>query len=285
MAKIADGSFKNWVDTQIIGASDYVQEREMLRAAVNDNDSRLGTLESSTVGLQLGTLQLQKITNDAGGVKINVNNDVLNTKLDGTITLDLTKSDILEAIKKEGVGLHTFYAVSGSKNLPTNRSIRGIAHITGSNPTYGWVWATDYKNNVFHGYFDTDVWSGWDGDTIQKELWTSTGWYMHASQVATPSKKLSECKTGWILVWSDYDTTNNKAGDFDFVYTHIPKYSTSKYSGKQVFFPIMNYMSATAVGMTGKKLYVYDDKLVGHDDNKSADNGSNDVVLRAVVEY
>jgi hypothetical protein len=37
--------------------------------------------------------------------------------------------------------------------------------------------------------------------------------------------------------------------------------------------------------MTGKKLYVYDDKLVGHDDNKSADNGSNDVVLRAVVEY
>jgi hypothetical protein len=284
MAKIADGSFQNWQDTQTIHASDYVQEREMLREAVNDNDARLGTLESSTVGLQLGTLQLQKITNDAGGVKINVNNDVLNTKLDGTITLDLTKSDILEAIKKEGVGLHTFYAVSGSKNLPTNRSIRGIAMITGVNPTFGWVWATDYKNNFFHNYIDNDKWLGWDGETVQEELWTGA-WYMNASQTATPSKKLSECKTGWILVWSDYDSVAKKAGDYDINYTHIPKYSVSKYSGKQVFFPVMNYMSTTAVGMTGKKLYVYDDKLVGHDDNASADNGSNDVVLRAIVEY
>ena len=287
MAKITDGTFQNWQDGQTIHGSDYTKERELLRAAVNDNDSRLGTLESSTVGLQLGNLQLQKITNDLGGVKLSVDGKGIITGTTGGLQLDLSKTDILESIKKLGVGLHTFYAVGGSKNLPPgNRSIRGIAHITSSNPTYGYVWAIDYKNNFFYNYIDTDVWAGWDGPNMpQTELWSSSGWYMLASQIAYPTKKLSECKTGWILVWSDYDADTKKVNDYDFNYTHIPKYAVSKYSGKMVFFPIMNYLSATSNNMTGKKLYVYDDRLVGHDDNGSSDTQAKDVVLRAVVEY
>lgn len=270
MVSIPDGTFKDWQENDVIKASEYKQEREMLRSALNVNNLKLSILESSTVGLQLSNVQMKKITDDEGGVKVAVSSVL---------------GDILKELKDEGKGFHTFYAVSGSKNLPvTNRSIRGIAHITGTNPTYGYVWAVDYENNFFHNYINNDVWTGWDGPSIQKELWTG-GWYMNENQTVKPSKKLSECKTGWILVWSDYDKDAAKINDYDINYTHIPKYTADKFNSKLVFCGIVNYQSPTSVTTTAKKLFFYDDKIVGHSDNDEAATGASDVVLRAVVEY
>jgi hypothetical protein len=115
VAKINDGVFKNWQDVETIHAAEYVQEREMLRVAANDNAERIESIEESIVGFQLGNAQLQKITNDNGSPIISVN---------------ATSGDVLAEILALGRGMRTFYAVSGSKNLPpTNISIRGISHL------------------------------------------------------------------------------------------------------------------------------------------------------------
>jgi hypothetical protein len=267
MAKITDGTFKNWQDTEIIHASEYTQEREILRVAVNDNDTRIGSLESSTIGLQLGTAQLQKITNDLGGVKLSISS---------------TSGDILDTIKNEGVGLHTFYAVSGSKNLPpSNKSIRGIASITSINPTHGWVWATDYDNTFFHNYIANDIWQGWGGPTVQKELWSggATGSFMKEGQTVTPSKKLTDCRNGWILVWSDYDDATNKANNYDFHYSYVPKFIATKHDGAGHLFSVPYSPS----GIIEKFVNVSDTKLEGNAGNDL--DSDKDVVLRYVVEW
>lgn len=283
MAKIADGTFQLWVDGNTINSSDYTQEREMLRTAVNDNDSRIETLEGEFNGIQLGTAQLQKITADDGNSKIN-----------------LTKAtdDILASVVAEGVGFHTFYAVNGSLNLPSSASIRGVAQITGINPAYGYILAMDYNNNLYTNYINAGKWLGWEAMTnqtildqfktdnimTQNSLWSSSA-LMVGSTTITPSKKLSECKNGWTLVFSDYDYDTKKTNDFDFNYYNIPKYHAVHFSGKSLFAPLVSYMSDTTTVTTTKRLYIYDDKIVGSDDNNNTANNSNDVVLRAVLEY
>jgi hypothetical protein len=47
MAKIADGVLKIWSDGMVVTASDYHQEREMLRTAVNDTDTRVDTVNQN----------------------------------------------------------------------------------------------------------------------------------------------------------------------------------------------------------------------------------------------
>lgn len=268
MAKVPDGTFRDWQDTETVNATEYKRERELLRIATNDNDERLSSLEISTAGLQLGTAQLQKITNDLGGVKISITDTIL--------------GDVLKSIKDAGVGLHTFYAVSGSKNLPpSNKSIRGIAQITSVNPTFGWVWATDFENNFFHNYIDNGVWQGWDGPSIQKELWSggTTGLFMQEGQTVTPSKKLTSCRNGWVLVWSDYDDATNKAANYDFHYSYIPKFIATKHNGAGHLFSVPYSPS----GSIEKFVNVSDTKLEGNAGNEI--NSDKDVVLRYVLEW
>jgi hypothetical protein len=350
MAKIPDGSFRDWHDTETIDATEYKRERELLRVAANDNDERLKTLEESAAAVLLQQTQMSKITADNGAPKISVNT---------------TSGDILAELLALGRGMHTFYAIGGSKNLPyTNISIRGIAHFTSE--AIGWVYATDYKNNIFTNYYDTTKWLGWRqlkgsggtstslntmnvagdyfvnantanaptthfgmvrvdntdegslyfsqtfidlqwGDRYerikysgvwqawkkvtyveddQEGLWNegaNDGWFMHATQTATPSKKLSQCRNGWILIWSDHDSGVG-SNNYDFAYSYIPKGTLWK-SGESHSFAIPNYSSSTTTNVTVKKLYVYDNRLVGHTDNDVGTTQTNDVVLRMILEW
>ena len=348
MAKITDGTFKDWQETEIVHASDYTQEREMLRLAVNDNDERLGSIEDSIFGFQLGNAQLQKITDDTGGV---------------TLTTTSTFDDILAIILAAGKGMRTFYAVSGSRNLPpTNVSIRGIAHFTSD--TIGWVYATDYKNNIFTNYYDTTKWSGWkpvlslevsattalnsrettglswvspntinsptanagsllivspgEGtaliqtftDVVTNDVYTRTrfngtfsnwdrqvavsdtqdqlwsgGNFMTAAQTVTPIKKLSQCRNGWILMWSDYNTgVGGGPNNVNWVSTVVPKFMGANHNGN-------NWSERFSIGTTTgqadilatKEFTIFDDKIVGNANN---DQGlSTDIVLRYVLEW
>jgi hypothetical protein len=150
MAKIPDGTFTTWHDTETIKAVDYNRERELLRIATNDNDTRLSSLEISTEGIKLGTAQLQKITADDGGVKIDVNR------------IGDTQGDVLAEVLTAGKGFHTLYASSGTKNLPpSNISIRGYAHITDVNPAFGYVKVIDFKGVEYSNYIDNGKWLGW----------------------------------------------------------------------------------------------------------------------------
>ncbi|OTQ89564.1 terminase [Bacillus subtilis subsp. subtilis] len=95
--------------------------------------------------------QLSKITADHGGVSIAANEG----------------EDILQKIVDQGRTMGTFYAHGKAVNSPSIFSTRGIFHLTGLSSDgkgmYGWVYATDYKNNVFTNYYDgsTTNWQGW----------------------------------------------------------------------------------------------------------------------------
>jgi hypothetical protein len=329
-----------------------VMDAEQVDAEFNQLIGGINTLESADAAIKAAA-QMTKLTNDTGGVK-------LSTKT--------TADDILQIILAAGKGMHTFYAVGGSKNLPpTNISIRGIAHFTDSG--IGWVYATDYRNNIFTNYYDTNSWKGWeqllksganavatslngmtlpgtywvnasttdaptthfgilktdntDKDSLylaqtfidmqwgdhyerfrysgvwqpwkkvvyaendQEALWdggANDGWYMMDNQTVTPFKKLSQCRNGWVLVWSDYDTSPAQTNNFDFSYSYIPKGTLFK-DGSQHLFTVPNFLSATTSGVIVKKLMLYDNKIVGHADNANSATQTNDVVLRLVLEW
>lgn len=222
---------------------------------------------------KIAEAQMTKITSDTGGVEIN-----------NSVTTD----SILDLIIAKGVGIHTFYSIVNSVGNPTGASsIRGMAHITGTG--FGWIWAVDSNNIMYVNYLNSSVWRGWKrlsqyDDTTKTELWTGAV-YPIASQTITPTKKLSECRNGWILLWSDYDAGVG-ANDYDFTYSYIPKYSgINAMSGKQHSFSVPSFSSATSNSTVVKKLYVYDDKIMGHDDNSIDITLTNDVCIRAILEW
>lgn len=120
-------------------------------------------------------------------------------------------------------------------------------------------------------------------------LWTGK-LYMSANQTVTPSKKLSECRTGWMLLWSDYDPDTAEAKDSEFHTTFIPRMTPAgeTWAGKHFYFDIPRTSGSDLTVVTSEKrilkgIYVHDDKLVGHAMNNQ--DTRTDVVLRAVYEF
>lgn len=245
-----------------------VMDAEQVDAEFNQLIGAVNNLEAADTSIKAAA-QMKKITSDTGGVKLSVG---------------ATTGDILETLTAAGNGTHTFYAVGGSKNLPpSNLSIRGMAHMTGSG--FGWVFAFDYNNKFFINYLNNGVWKGWQRvlteNEAQNKLWGDgvNGYFMSETHTVTPTKKLSDCRNGWILVWSDYDP--GKANNYDFAYSYIPKFAAENYNGGNHLFAVARIPSS----VVAKKIAVWNDKLVGTTDNDDAATGTNDVVLRYVLEW
>ena len=120
------------------------------------------------------------------------------------------------------------------------------------------------------------------GLSSQEELWSGAA-YMTANQTITPSKPLSKCPNGWILIWSDYDPGVG-SNDYNWAFSIIPK-SFIKYGSSSVFFVVPNYVSSTSLHITIKTFNITDTQLTGNDANNSTDIESNDVVLRKVLAF
>ena len=223
--------------------------------------------------------------------------DLLMTASDGNVKQTIT-GDVLSVIKSWGVGVYTAYSSGGStssnSNMPkTSESWRYLIHKTGAN--FGWVLAFGSSGSIYSNYLDSGNWKGWKAiwDATPSPLWAPSngtgGYYMTAGHTVTPSKKLSECRNGWILVWSDYNTDEGSTGDYDFTCSVIPKIRPSgdKWAGHSWLFDLPIGMQQVSPYTTEtrrmKWLYVYDNKLTGHDANNQ--NGRNDCVLRAVYEF
>ncbi|MEH6900841.1 BppU family phage baseplate upper protein [Bacillus safensis] len=89
------------------------------------------------------------------------------------ISIKDTSVSILDAVIDNGLGMGSFYAIAKSKDLPNNRSFRGFFHITDATNgkgTFGWVYATDYINNIYTNYLNDNVWSGWNRLLTEKDL-------------------------------------------------------------------------------------------------------------------
>ncbi|MBL4974795.1 terminase [Bacillus halotolerans] len=149
---MADGGF--WRKSLVNGTwSDWIkyetEEGSIKRLAVHTDNKDIHVIKSDKD--KWNGAQLSKITADHGGVSIAANEG----------------EDILQKIVDQGRTMGTFYAHGKAVNSPSIFSTRGIFHLTGISSDgkgmYGWVYATDYKNNVFTNYYDgsTTNWQGW----------------------------------------------------------------------------------------------------------------------------
>lgn len=220
-------------------------------------------------------------TNSIGGVEYSFNTS------DG--------KNVLDEIASMPQGLHTIYSQGGvSGNPKTTESWRLLVHKTSA--TIGWVVAFGSSGSVYANYQnEADHFQGWKcvyEATNKMILWNGASYLTSTNgtpQVVTPSKKLSECRTGWLLLWSDYDASTSTANDTDFCTTYIPKYTPTggTWGGKAFYCSVPTYVGGDASDVSTeirviKPVYVHDDKLVGSYQNTTG--GRNDVVLRAVYE-
>ena len=88
------------------------------------------------------------------------------------------------------------------------------------------------------------------------------GYYMIASHTINLSQKVSEQKSGIVLVWQAY--SNGAVQIYDFNFTFIPKWQVSVNSSRGVSSFLTNG-SGAKIGT--KYVYVYDDKIVGNNAN------------------
>lgn len=212
-----------------------------------------------------------QFTNDSGGVEYYYG--------------ETSGKNLLDEIAGWPQGIHTAYsngAVVG--NPKNNESWRIIAHKTST--TIGWVMAYGTSGSVYSNYYDSG-WKGWRCiyDVLSAPLWTGE-MYMSANQEITPSKALSDCAHGWLLLWSDYNPGEG-VNNSDFATTMISKFSHigQTWNGARWLCPVPRYANDADSGEAQiiKVLYVHDTKIVGNAANAIAPR--NDVVLRAVYEF
>lgn len=92
------------------------------------------------------------------------------------------------------------------------------------------------------------------------------GW-SGSEQEATPSKPISDCLNGWLLVWSEYK--NGVAQDYDYIVTPIYRSFVESHSGKEVTLQMVSY-GATSFN---KKIFATNQKITG-DKNNSGGAGN-----------
>lgn len=215
----------------------------------------------------------------------------------GDVYVSWTGQDVVAKICALNPGMYTAYSRGGSAAATVNapngtEGFRYLIHKTGENTTnYGWAMAFGTSGSVYAGYYDSGTWRGWRAlyKAIPDILWNGAS-YMKAEQTVTPSKKLSECNHGWMLLWSDYDDDTKTANDADIVTTMIPKWhpSGSVWSGQMFLCDIPRYYGSDTSNVDTEKrimksLYIHDDKIVGHTINNLSTR--TDVVLRAIYEF
>ncbi|MCY7892038.1 BppU family phage baseplate upper protein [Bacillus vallismortis] len=128
-----------------------VESTDGAQSKVNDHAKDSGIHITSTERTKWNGAQLSKITNDVGGVSFAVNEG----------------EDMLQAIVSRGRSMGTFYANGKAVNSPSTASTRGFFQMTSQSSDgkgmYGWVYAMDYRNNVFTNYWDGNTvgWQGW----------------------------------------------------------------------------------------------------------------------------
>ncbi|WP_226570351.1 BppU family phage baseplate upper protein, partial [Bacillus stratosphericus] len=167
---------KSLIDQDIVPITEYyVDEFEALREIINQlYDESIQTIDDLRDKFE----ELENIETTAGAQqKVDValqtmQDNVANfqqrkiTADDGAplISMKDTSVSILDVIINKGLGQGTFYAIAGSKDLPNHRSFRGFYHMTNTTngkASFGWVYATDYVNNIYTNYLNNNEWSGW----------------------------------------------------------------------------------------------------------------------------
>lgn len=213
---------------------------------------------------------------------------LLLTAADGKQKITIT-TDALTTIAGLSAGVHTAYSAGGANSTVTNapNTIESWRYLINKNYTnYGWVMAFGSEGSLFINYLDGGNWRGWKPiwDNHPTPLWSGAV-FLNGNQTVTPSKKLSDCKNGWMLLWSNYDTATSTATNGDVFATYIPKrcYDGNNWSGHSWLFDIPTEASNAGESRCIKKVYIWNNRIVGNVINETAPR--NNVVLRGVYEF
>lgn len=117
-----------------------------------------------------------------------------------------------------------------------------------------------------------------EGKPSTDKLWEGA-LRMTGSQHVKPSKKITDCKTGWVLQWQRY-SSGVGAVDNNFQFVHVPKTYVKYHSGKGVRY---SSFSSGANNPFTKYFYIYPDKIEGRDQNLDDENAR--ITLTAIYEY
>lgn len=145
-------------------------------------------------------------------------------------------------------------------------------------PIFDWG-ENDFKFNVpvnFAGGISTE----------NKVLWEGVA-YMTAEHKAVLSDLVSNQTAGIVLVFSPYQYWVEKpyAENTCFSYHFVPKIAVSLQNGKSAVFNMRVYDESY---ISNKKLYIYDDKIVGDDSNYGTGTGADGITYtnqRFVLRY
>ncbi|MGL4572832.1 MAG: BppU family phage baseplate upper protein [Clostridium sp.] len=193
-------------------------------------------------------------------------------------------------IDGEDKDYHTRLECTGANSLNTSGHFNAKGYITSIGDDNNAILGTGPKdificNNKSQKYLQLKNDGGlcYSDRKIQLEPQAAPLWrgyhHMVEDEIITPTKKLSECTNGWILVWSDFNA-GGTGEDYNFCLSYIPK--NTPWKGGQGY----NFCTPSDMGedsYTAKYIYVFDDHISGHKDNRTGKR--EDVVIRAILEY
>lgn len=141
---------------------------------------------------------------------------------------------------------------------------------------------TDADRNYFNKplYVQGDLYGGENYDkkvayfsdllSANNVLWGPDYYYMSDSNTINLSQKVSEQKTGIVLVWQAYSDGAPQPWDYNF--TFIPKWQAMTNSSRGVTC----FLSNSHAGYIGTKyVYVFDNKITGHKENSTGATKGN----------
>lgn len=117
-------------------------------------------------------------------------------------------------------------------------------------------------------------------------LWSGAS-AMAGDVLITPTKKLTDCNNGWILVWSDFEYSTGVSSNTAFQTTVIPKQTvTLNGQGSAIYhLDIIATLNSDGTFVKGtKSLTITDSQIRGNTINIINDN-NKDICLCAIYEY
>lgn len=209
----------------------------------------------------------------------------------GSTEFTMTSGDLYTKIHSLDLGIHTIYCSTAVKNIPSTReSWRTLIHKTNKDSGYSisWILAFGSNGSVYTNYETSPTgMTGWKCiyDAAPGRLWSGAK-LVKANETITPTKKLSECAHGWILMWSDWNVETSEPSETDIATTLVPKKNAlgNNWTGQSLYALLPTYVTtAQAVTIACKRLNIYNNRITGFALNNA--EPANDVVLRAIYEY
>lgn len=117
---------------------------------------------------------------------------------------------------------------------------------------------------------------GSDGLPLQTRLWFGGAW-MNPNQTANPSKALSKCRNGWVLVWAKQEGGNTF--DSDIVFSIVHK------SSLQHGTTYRRFVVPTTQNVSAYKALTITDTVISGSRDNSTGLGNGTSVLRGVYEW